>query len=174
MVSKYNRPFLVITHIKTVKPGIRTGITGWMTEDSFDVHEDMVIVDRLKPRMTSHASIILDILGEKVVKNRYDVTNAELYTQYIEKYLEDVQEGMIAWARKNPENIEALMDWAQQYAPEAFNSAVNESLGEVGEVIEATFVAPEEQVAEESFANVTETLEATFEEVSEVESNEGH
>ena len=174
MVSKYNRPFLVITHIKTVKPGTRTGLTGWMTEDSFDIHEDMVVVDRLPDRMLRTASIIIDILGEKVVKNRYNVENSELYTQYVEKYVEDIQEGMTAWVRKNPDNIEALMDWCQRYAPEAFNTAVNESLDEAGEVIEATFVAPEEQTSEESFSKVSETLETTFEEVGEVAPNEGH
>jgi uncharacterized protein with ATP-grasp and redox domains len=165
MVSKYNRPFLVITHIQTPEKGQRTNLHGWTKDAEWATHESMKIVDRLNTKTLTTASIILDILDEKVVKNRYDsISNTEIFDEYIKKYLEDVQEGMIAWVRGNPENFNVLLEWSKKYAPEETQEVIDSSVETVNGIIE-------ESITELS-TEPKEAIDATFEELPNIETNE--
>jgi hypothetical protein len=158
MVSKYNRPFLVITHIKTPAKGQRTNLQGWTKDAEWDTHESMKVVDRLNTKTLTSASIILDILDEKVVKNRYDnIPNQEIFDEYVKKYVEDIQEGLIAWVRGSPENLNYLIEFSKKYAPDETQQAMDSSLEAVNGIIE-------ESIAELTTAEPV-AIDATFEEV---------
>lgn len=104
-----NRPFLVITHVQRPNKKIDTRKAGWSTpETEWDVSENMIVVDRIKMHQMNQASVILDLLHGKVVKNRFGENDIAVFKAYFDRYQQDIVEALKTWGRKNPENHAAL------------------------------------------------------------------
>jgi hypothetical protein len=107
-----HRPFLVVTPIGTVDPVRRAaGVTrhkGWaQVAHNWDVDERAEIVLRVSNRHMSEASVIIDIVNSKAVKNRYNVTDRDgkvagdddtVMAHYMGRYAEDITRALKNWA----------------------------------------------------------------------------
>lgn len=73
-VSKYdylrNRPFLVITLYHQPCEGARTERRGWANESTLRTVEHPAVVSRISANILRTATIIIDILQDRVIKNR--------------------------------------------------------------------------------------------------------
>ena len=104
-----NRPFLVVKYLQTPNAESNTRVKGWGTDGKWDVNESMVIVDRIKSRHQQEATIILDILEGKVIKNRFDEAgDGKVFAYYFERYKDDITKAIQDWARKSPDNLARL------------------------------------------------------------------
>ena len=95
-----NRPFLVITQIGRPAKHVKTNVAGWAIEGSnWAVTERPMIVDRISDKMLNEASIIVDILNTKLVKNRFGESGPDdkVMEYYLGKYSAEVTQGMQIW-----------------------------------------------------------------------------
>ena len=73
-VSKYdylrNRPFLVVTFYHQPAEGARTGRKGWANLETVHTEQHPVVVTRISPNILRSATVIIDILRDRVIKNR--------------------------------------------------------------------------------------------------------
>lgn len=94
-----NRPFLCITMIARAAKGVNTTKAGWKTmTGNIDNFESPSVSDRVNDSHLKNCNIIIDVMNQKLVKNCYpDTPEAEVVTYYLNKYREQVQQGMDIW-----------------------------------------------------------------------------
>lgn len=75
-----------------------------------EVFEKMVIVEKksMTLKMLTEASVAIDLLHSKVVKNRFDEPDQKVFVDYFNRYASDIIDTMGSWARSDPKNYEAL------------------------------------------------------------------
>ena len=99
--SKYNRgrPFLVINRSLSPSKGENTSSTNWGKTAKWQVDEEIIIVDRVTDNHMIQATVIIDILQQIMVKNRYSAeTNNEIVLKhYMETYKEHITDGIRTW-----------------------------------------------------------------------------
>lgn len=94
-----NRPFLCITMIARAAKGVNTAKAGWkdMT-GNIDNFESPAVVDRVNGSHLKNCNIIIDVMNQKIVKNCFpDTPEAEVVGYYLNKYREQVKQGMDIW-----------------------------------------------------------------------------
>lgn len=101
------RPFLIIKH--TTKPeleaiehdaqGNPTKMRNSKTEVRVD--ERAYIYERLKWRDEIEASIIIDLLNAKVLKNRFGKPDDDVFKHYVAEYKQEIGKYLAAWMHKN-------------------------------------------------------------------------
>lgn len=99
-----NRPFLVVTNVARPSKDAKTSVKGWNnTQTNVNVFERVSVVDSVSGRLLQEATIIIDILNNKVVKNRYATSSDEekVLQHFISKYGKEVTQGLEIWARSN-------------------------------------------------------------------------
>jgi len=109
-----NSVFMVITHI--TKPIAGANMSRKETAanpDSWETTESMILVDRVPKNKVYTASIILDLLNGKVIKNRFDVADATVFREYMNRYSEDVTDALKMWGAKSPANFARLKEVAK-------------------------------------------------------------
>ena len=100
MIQIRNRPYMVIRH-RMVPSKLNPSVT--------ETIEEMVISDRISNNQLDSATIIIDILNAKIIKNRDLIGSQEdLVSKYIDRYNVDVQGALSDWARQSPENAAAI------------------------------------------------------------------
>lgn len=97
--SRYNkdRPFLVITQHMSPAKGEDTSIKDWGKTGKKNLQEMVEIVDTVKDKHMTQATVIIDVLQRKVVKSRYPEENEEVLTHYLTQYKSQVAEGIQIW-----------------------------------------------------------------------------
>ena len=101
-----NRPFLVVDiYITPAVPKgqerTRTERKGWMkNENNISHSEDPHIVDRVKDKHLTQATVIIDLLRDTVIKNRLDDSNEAVLTHYKQKYSSMINQGQTTWANR--------------------------------------------------------------------------
>lgn len=100
-----NRPFLVITMMQRPQDHVRTEQNGWAKlDENWKTLETTSIVDRVNDRLITKASLIIDILKKEVVVNHVyrdaDNDNNKLVEYYLERYQNQVNEGIALWEQK--------------------------------------------------------------------------
>jgi hypothetical protein len=113
-----NRPFMVITYTRRPKVGISTQVKNWSdnTEDTWDVTENMVIVDRISDKLMGEGEVIIDLLNNETVKNRLgSVSDATIIDGYVKRYYNDVKSAMAAWVANNSGNLEKIRQIAKDH-----------------------------------------------------------
>jgi hypothetical protein len=103
-----NRPFLVLTETSRPAPGVKTETKGWMEVDGqLKRFEQPSIVDRVQRKHLVNATIIIDLLNRAVVKNRHAElgTDEQFLEFYMEKYAEQITEGLRIWAQRSALDI---------------------------------------------------------------------
>lgn len=72
--------YIAITHIRQLRQG------RWQTT------EEVEVTTNLKKRITEHASVIIDVMNQKFLKNRFMPNSSrpdEEHTAYLVKYIEE-------------------------------------------------------------------------------------
>lgn len=113
-----NRPFMVITYTRHPKAGIPTQVKNWSdnTADTWDVTENMVIVDRISDKLMSEGEVIIDLLNNETVKNRLgSVSDATIIDGYVKRYYNDVKSAMAAWVADNSGNLDKIRQIAKDH-----------------------------------------------------------
>ena len=99
-----HRPFLIIEERARPAPNVKTERKGWMeVPGQVARFEIPSIVDRVADKHMMGASVIVDLLNRKMVKNRYSEmgTEEQFVTHYLEKYAEQITEGLRIWAQRS-------------------------------------------------------------------------
>ena len=77
-------------------------------EDKQAISENVVVTERLKPRDMTEASVVIDILGAKVVKDRFEKASTETFKYYVQQYQHLITKTLVKWGEQAPENMEHL------------------------------------------------------------------
>lgn len=106
--SKYNRgrPFLVINRSLSPSKGENTSSTNWGKTAKWQVDEEIIIVDRVTDNHMVQATVIIDILQQIMVKNRYsaETDNATVLKHYMETYKEHITNGIQTWMQNTAQD----------------------------------------------------------------------
>ncbi len=101
--SKYNkdRPFLVINRSSKPSKGENTSLKNWGETGKWEVNEEIIIVDRVTDKHIGQATVIIDILQRKMVKNRYaaETDNETVLNHYMTTYKEHITDGIQTWMK---------------------------------------------------------------------------
>jgi len=96
-----NRPFLVVYTIIKPAEGVNTSEKNWnRVTGNWKIFERIEIVDRIKKKHLSDASIILDLIKSKVVKSRFDKPDEEMMEHFYGKYMKECEKGIDIWSKK--------------------------------------------------------------------------
>lgn len=100
------RPFLVITTSFLPGPQAKTSMKNWSENSGWNVAEEVVIVDRVKNKHLTYATLILDVLEDKIVKNSFrDADPQTVRTHYMNKYKNQLQQALTIWADNEAKRI---------------------------------------------------------------------
>ena len=95
---QHQRPFLCIDKILFPRNGVKTGKPWGKLQDNWDNREIPYVVNRITDKIAARAMVIIDLLDNKLVKNRHAETdNASLATvigYYRMKYAAQVQQAV--------------------------------------------------------------------------------
>ena len=93
------RPFLIIDLYNIAADHVKSHIKGW-TEDpkNWISRENPYVVDRINDKHRKQASVIIDLLNETLIKNRFSGTpGEEVIAHYRTKYASQIAEAMDMW-----------------------------------------------------------------------------
>lgn len=116
-----NRPFLVVNTIQRPEKGVNTSVKGWTEAPrNWAIFESPYVVDRVSNKVMREATVIIDIMGGSVVKNRFDeVADDEVLEHYLTKYKEYATRGVDVWLSKEAQKFVANGGLVQPEAAEA-------------------------------------------------------
>lgn len=101
--------YMVISHIQRPAAGLnmnKRGVAG--NPDNWETFENMALVDRVKKAQLQQASVIIDLLNGKVLKNRFETSDTQTFAEYVDRYQEDVTEALKLWGSRDPANYKKL------------------------------------------------------------------
>lgn len=118
-----NRPFLVITTKFRPGPQAATHVKDWSEQSGWQVEEEVTLVDRIKPRHLAYATLIVDVLEAKVVKNGFqNASGVEAMGHYMQKYREQIKEAIGVWLQR--EATKAAISGREFVPPDAIKEAI--------------------------------------------------
>ena len=93
------RPFLVIDLYNAAADHVKTHVKGWIDEPkNWISRENPYVVDRIADKHRKQATVIIDLLNKKLVKNRFSGTpGEEVIAHYQQKYSSQITEAMDIW-----------------------------------------------------------------------------
>lgn len=101
--------FLIINHVTRVAKGIATNKKGLANDpNNYETFENMIIADRVSKSNQVTASVIIDLLGGKVLKNRFDVDNTATFRDYVDRYQTEIGDALKRWGTQHPDNYKKL------------------------------------------------------------------
>lgn len=93
-----DRPFLIVEFTQQPRPKVNTKIKGWMNDPgNLVTFENVSIVDRVKSRHAS-ATLIIDIIDGKTIRNNTGKGDEEVIGHYIGRYADTIKDALTAWA----------------------------------------------------------------------------
>lgn len=112
--------YLVATEIYRPRSHMRTTKSGWHEHPgAWEVSEQVKIIDgSLKTRVYSEASIIIDLVNNKVLKNRGSDEDKAVSAYYMKKYQDNIKQSLLVWSHKNPKNLNTLKEMSEATASE--------------------------------------------------------
>ena len=122
------RPFLIVTNHYVPAPGARTQQKDWTEKSGWQTKEEVQVVDAVKDKHLSTATVIIDVMEAKLIKNGFSSNSSsdEIVHHFMTKYKDQVSESINIWmerlARKKA--LEQLDDEVE------FTEVANEVLGE--------------------------------------------
>lgn len=104
-----NRPFLVVNTVQRPAAGVNTSKKGWAdTQSNWAIFEIPSVTDRVSNKIMREATVIIDVMGSSVIKNRFDnVSSDEVVTHYMTKYKPQIAEAMDIWLSRMSRRIAA-------------------------------------------------------------------
>ncbi len=119
-----NRPFLIINFTSRVAHEVNTRVKGWADEPTnFQHFEHMSIVDRVNKKEML-ASIVIDIINGKVIKNSSRYPTETVMSHFVEKYAKKIQNALQVWAQN--EIIKNMKDIQKEKVLEEIKQVENE------------------------------------------------
>lgn len=109
--------FLVVSHVTRLAKGIHSNKKGVATNpDNWETLENMVITDNVNKRLMTMASVVIDLLNGKVVKNRFadQHSDTETFQSYVDRYQADIGVALKRWGSQDPNNYLKLKGLADQ------------------------------------------------------------
>lgn len=101
-----NRPFLIINNTYEPSGTVRTEVKGWKDQPGALTNlEQPLLVDRVQASHLSRASVIIDVLNKKIVKNRYEEDPTAVMNHYLNKYKSAVMEAIRVWIDREAANL---------------------------------------------------------------------
>ena len=101
--------FLIISHISRLVKGVDASKKGVSTNpDNYETFENMVISDKVARKHILSASVVIDLLNGKVLKNRHSVDDTSTFREYVDRYQQDIGAALRSWAAMNPDNYKKL------------------------------------------------------------------
>jgi hypothetical protein len=121
------RPFLIITnHFKPAR-GAQTQQKGWADKSGWEVHEEVVVVDRVTTRHQNYATAIIDVMEAKVIKNGFaESSRDEILQHFMTKYKAQLTEAIDIWMSKLARE-KALLEFKNPVAEEVAAEAAPEA-----------------------------------------------
>lgn len=109
-----NRPFLIVYTIAKPASNVDTSKPKWNQQTgNWTLYERIEIVDRVKKKHLTDASIILDLIKGTMIKSRFDKPEDQIANMYITKYEKEIKAGMMKWMMKEGKDVfnhEAVKD----------------------------------------------------------------
>ncbi len=103
--------YLIITHVTRLAAGLPSHKKGVSSNpDNYETFENMVLSDKVSRELNTRASVVIDLLGGKVLKNRFDLSDAEVFRDYVDRYQADIGEALKRWGASNADNYKKLKD----------------------------------------------------------------
>lgn len=82
-----DRPFLIVDIYQVPNPRVRTNRKGWLNDPTnVTDKEHPTVVTRITDHHLRQASVIIDLLNDRVIKNRLVFDNVVVLSQYKNKY----------------------------------------------------------------------------------------
>jgi len=101
--------YLIVSHVTRLAAGVDASKKGVSSNpDNYETFENMIISDKVGRRHSTEASVIIDLLGGKVLKNRFDLTSTEVFKEYVDRYQEDVTAALKQWVANDVKNYDRL------------------------------------------------------------------
>lgn len=120
--------FLVVSHVSRLAPGIKSHIKGVSSNpDNWETFENMVLVDRVSSSRVNTSSVIIDLLKGKVLKNRFDAPESEVFREYYARYQNDITEALRTWGSKSQENYLKLREIADAVSQRESGESTDET-----------------------------------------------
>lgn len=92
------RPFLIITNKFLPSKGAQTQQKNWTEKSGWQTNEEMSVVDRVTSKHTSMATVIIDVMEAKVIKNGFvESSNDEIMQHFMTKYKAQLTEAIDIW-----------------------------------------------------------------------------
>lgn len=100
------RPFLVIESFVGPAEGVRTERKGWKKgKETQRVSEYPTVVDRITKKLMCRAEVIIDIVNDRLLKNRLrgdkildaKAYDSEIFAYYKDKYANTIKRGRDVW-----------------------------------------------------------------------------
>lgn len=104
------RPFLVIDLYNSPADHVKTHMKGWTgLPKNWMSRENPYVVDRINTKHMKQATVIIDLMNKKLIKNRFSGTPGdEVIAHYQSRYSTQIAEAMDIWrAREGIARIEA-------------------------------------------------------------------
>jgi hypothetical protein len=102
------RPFLIINTKFLPGPGAKTSTPGWTETSGWNVTEEVAIVDRITNKHRTYATLIIDILEAKCIKNGFeDSKNDDASAHFMTKYKEQIKEAVGIWLEREAQKLAA-------------------------------------------------------------------
>ena len=102
---------MIVSHINKVVAGTKTERKSEVSNiKNWDTIERCVFADRLTKNDQQSASIILDLIEQKTLKNRLEEMSEIVFVKYTERYSEDISEALKTWVRKDSRNLQKLLE----------------------------------------------------------------
>lgn len=95
-----DRPFLVASFSRRPKKDANTRIKGWQNDkNNMETFEHVSIVDRINNKELQ-ASVIIDIVESKMIKNTTGSTDDSINEHFIGKYADKIKHALSIWAQQ--------------------------------------------------------------------------
>jgi adenosyl cobinamide kinase/adenosyl cobinamide phosphate guanylyltransferase len=103
--------YLVIEHISRPIKGVATHKKDQIENpDNWETFENMIIVDSYPNKMLYSASVIIDLMAGKVIKNMFEIDDQQMFKEYVSRYSEEIKDALKTWASKDITNYNKLKD----------------------------------------------------------------
>ena len=116
MSEKFKDVFLVIKHSFIPAKGSKTHIKGWAdpkgNNGRWQVLEQAIVTDSMKSKLSSEASIIINVTQAKIEKFRNgSKDDNDVFVKLVEKYFDDISK---FYAVYRPEILNELLEQKQK------------------------------------------------------------
>lgn len=105
------RPFLIIKTFHRPAANVSTVLKNWGEQpDAWVSHETPMVADHINRSMMESATVIIDLVNSKLIKNRYsDTPDDKVMEYYLNKFSAQTKEGISLWMDKQKLALQRTM-----------------------------------------------------------------